>query len=144
MLKKFLALTFSIIFSSMTFAESSLTGNWITLNEKNQKSSIVEVYEQNGKFSAKVLEVLPQKGVKKNPICKKCPGDFKNKPIKGLVLLWGLSPADNNSWENGKALDPKTGKILNTKATLSTDGKTLKLKHSLGFFSTTRTWLKSN
>lgn len=41
--------------------------------------------------------------------CKKCPDEFKDKPLLGLKILKNFT-FENNFWINGTILVPKTGK----------------------------------
>jgi len=48
-----------------------------------------------------------------------CPAPYTNKPILGLDVLTGLKHVGNNSFAQGKLLDPLSGNLYNTKAKLS-------------------------
>src|SRR3989338_6773710 len=102
---------------STAIAESLSGTTWLTIDDKTGKPRAeVRIIEHNGTFSGKILSVIHQDGDK--GICSKCPGDFKDKPIKGLSFLWGLKQEGENNWEGGQILDPKTGKVYRAKLLL--------------------------
>lgn len=96
-----------------------ITGKWKTVDdETGQAKSIVEVYEQNGKYYGKVVEILNP--AKKNAKCKDCAGADKDKPILNLVIIKGLVK-DGDEYADGTILDPNKGKVY--KCTIELDGK---------------------
>lgn len=113
-----------------TTQSQTVLGKWKTIDdETGSAKSIVEIYEQNNKVYGRVLQIL-EKG-KENKTCEKCKGEKKNKPIKGLVIIEGLSK-DDNSWEGGTILDPKNGKEYKCNLSLENANK-LKVRGYVGF-----------
>ncbi|WP_372792172.1 DUF2147 domain-containing protein [Lutibacter sp.] len=130
MKKNILILIACIAFGTLTSNAQSIFGKWKTIDDETGKEkSIVEIYKENGKAYAKVLQVL-EKG-KEDKICDLCKGDNKNKPVKGMVIINGLSQ-DDDEWNNGKILDPKTGKEYKCYITLEDENK-LKVRGFIGF-----------
>ena len=125
-------LTLIACFALGIFASNaqSIFGKWKTIDDETGKEkSIVEIYEENGKAYAKVLQVL-EKG-KEDKICDLCKGDNKNKPVKGMVIINGLSK-DGDEWNSGKILDPKNGKEYKCYIALENQNK-LKVRGFIGF-----------
>lgn len=125
-------LLFQIFSSSLAWSSShSPIGTWITIDDKTKRPrSEVKIWESYGKLYGKVVKVYPMPGDK--GICAKCPGAFKNKPIKGLNILWGLKSSGNKVWSGGEILDPKSGKIYALKITLAESGRTLDVRGYIG------------
>lgn len=123
---------FQILYAPLAWCSNhSPIGTWISIDdETNQPRSEIQIWESNGKLYGKVVKIYPRPGDK--GICEKCPGAFKNKPIKGLTIMWGLRPAGRNVWSDGEILDPKKGKIYNLKITLSENGRTLSVRGHIG------------
>jgi uncharacterized protein (DUF2147 family) len=126
------------------FAQSTPVGKWKTVDDKTQKpKSTVEIYETtNGSLAGKVLQVLESdKGP--HPVCDLCDGERKNKPIEGMVILWGVKH-DGDVWDGGKILDPKNGKMYSVKLSPSADGKTMEVRGFLGFslLGRSQTWTR--
>lgn len=108
----------------------SVIGKWKTIDdETGAAKSIVEIYQNNGKVYGKVVQVL-EKG-KEDKVCEECKGDKKNKPIKGMVIIDGLSKSDDE-WDGGKILDPKSGKEYKCVISLENENK-LKVRGYVGF-----------
>ena len=91
-------------------AQQMPTGRWTTIDDATGKSkSVVEIYQaRDGSYAGKVVEVLDTKEGP-NPLCIKCTGGNKDKPIKGMVILWGLKPDGSGHWSGGRVLDPENG-----------------------------------
>ena len=130
MKKNVLLLVVLGLFITFSSNAQSIFGKWKTIDDETGKEkSIVEIYNVNGKAYAKVLQVL-EKG-KEDKVCDKCKGSNKNKPIKGMVIINGLSK-DDDEWNGAKILDPKTGKEYKCYITLDTPNK-LKVRGYIGF-----------
>jgi uncharacterized protein (DUF2147 family) len=118
------------VFISLSANSQTIFGKWKTIDDETGKEkSIVEIYNVNGKAYAKVLQVL-EKG-KEDKVCDQCSGDKKNKPVKGMVIIDGLSK-DGDEWNGAKILDPKTGKEYKCYITLEEKNK-LKVRGYIGF-----------
>lgn len=130
-MKKNIFLAILFVFASVVVSNAqSIFGKWKTIDdETGNEKSIVEIYNVDGKAYAKVLQLL-EKG-KENKICDKCKGDKKNKPVKGMVIINGLSQ-DDDEWNDGKILDPKNGKEYKCYITLEESNK-LKVRGYIGF-----------
>jgi len=130
--------------SSMALAQTSPVGTWTTIDDKSQKpKSIVEIYEaRDGTLAGRVNEVL-QSDRGPNPLCDKCSGATKDKPVKGMVILSGMKQK-GDSWEGGKILDPASGKIYSAKVTTIDGGRKLEVRGFMGFslLGKTQVWTR--
>lgn len=126
------------------FAQASPVGTWKTIDDKTKKpKSTVEIYEaKDGSLAGRVTEVL-QSDRGPNPVCDKCSGDRKNKPVEGMVILWSVRKR-GDSWEDGKILDPASGKVYSVKITPVEGGKKLEVRGFMGFslLGRTQTWVR--
>lgn len=114
----------------LSMQAQSVIGKWKTIDdETGVAKSIVEIYQANGKVYGKVIQIL-EKG-KEDKVCEECKGDKKNKPIKGMVIIDGLSKNDDE-WDGGKILDPKSGKEYKCVISLENENK-LKVRGYVGF-----------
>lgn len=124
------------------FAQNTPVGTWTTVDDKTQKpKSVVEIYQaKDGSLAGRVTEVL-QSDRGPNPVCDKCSGDRKDKPVKGMVILWGIKQK-GDVWEGGQILDPASGKVYSVKVTPVDDGKKLEVRGFMGFslLGRTQTW----
>lgn len=100
-------------------ASAQVTGKWKTIDdETGDAKSIVEIYEKDGKIYGKIVEILNPK--KKDAKCEKCDGADKDKPLKGLLIIKGLTK-DGDEYTDGDILDPTKGKLYS--CTIKLDGK---------------------
>lgn len=113
-------------------AENTPVGTWTTIDDATGKpKSIVQITETDGKLEGKVLEVL-QSEQGPHPICKACDGERKDKPVEGMVIIWGVEK-DGDVWDGGKILDPKNGKTYKVKLTMMDGGQKLDVHGYIGF-----------
>lgn len=137
-------LALPLLFASMgATASDAAVGRWKTIDDKTGKvKSIVEIYPTtNGSLAGKVVEVLSSdRGP--NPVCDKCDGERKNKPVKGMVILWGLKADGANNWAGGTILDPANGKTYKSKMELQAGGQKLDVSGCIAFICRAQTWQK--
>jgi len=126
-------------------AADSAAGRWKTIDDKTGKvKSIVEISQAaNGALSGKVVEILhSDKGP--NPVCDGCEGANKNKPVKGMTILWNLSQdkGSHSKWSGGTILDPANGKTYKSKLELQPGGGKLDVSGCIAFICRTQTWVR--
>ena len=117
----------------------SPVGRWTTISdETDEPRSVVEIYEEDGRLFARVDSLILRPDEPADPVCEKCPGERKDQPILGMIILWDMEP-DDDAWAGGRILDPEKGKIYRAKIWVE-DGN-LKVRGYLGPFFRTQTWL---
>jgi len=140
-----LALPLSVAAVVAQAADTSPVGRWQTIDDETGKpKSIVQIEQAaNGTLSGKVVEIL-QSNHGPNPLCDKCDGERKGKPIKGMTILWGLKPDGTAVWDGGSVLDPAKGKTYKAKVTLTDGGKKLQMRGYIGIeaLGRTQTWIR--
>lgn len=136
-MKKILLLSFLMI---TQFSFSQIEGKYKTIDdETKQEKSVVEIFKKNnGKYYAKVLELLIQP---KDPNCSLCTDDRKGKPILGMEVVRDLQKK-GDTFEGGTITDPKTGKIY--KCSIKKEGENLIVRGYVGFslIGRNQTWIK--
>ena len=102
-------LFFSVFFLAVAAAlsaQSSPVGVWKTIDDATgEAKSHVEIYEKEGVLHGKIVKLL-QKAP--DTLCESCPGDKKNKPVLGMIILEDLQPY-KDYWRKGSILDPESG-----------------------------------
>ncbi|MBS4039046.1 MAG: DUF2147 domain-containing protein [Flavobacteriales bacterium] len=131
-----------IVFFSFSTNAQQLVGKWKTIDDETGKTkSIIQIYEQNGKYYGKIVELLLPED--KGKLCDKCSGTNKNKPIEGMVIMEGMNK-DGDGFSGGKIMDPKSGKTY--KCSIEFDGKdALKVRGFIGIslIGRTQTWKRA-
>ena len=118
----------------------TIVGQWETFDDKtNEKKSVIEIYESEGLYFAKVIEAFTGDI---NAICEECKGSNKGKTIAELLIIEDLKK-DGNKYNGGTILDPESGETYKCKLELESDNK-LKVRGFLGFslFGRTQYWFK--
>lgn len=145
MKRKVLSALFLSLCSSISFA-AEIQGLWKNIDDKTgSPKAIIQISPQSeGVYSGKVVKVTPRPGYTPKETCVDCPPPYTNKPILGLEIIHSLKYVGNNTFENGKILDPLTGKIYTVKARLSQNGRILYLRGYLGIsaLGRTQTWIR--
>ena len=130
--------------SAMAMAQNTPVGSWTTIDDATGKpKSVVEIYEaRDGSLAGRVDEIL-QSDRGPNPLCDKCSGANKGKPVKGMVILWGIKQK-GDTWEGGKIMDPKNGNVYSAKMTPIEGGAKLEVRGFKGFslLGRTQTWVR--
>lgn len=124
-------------------AQQAATGHWTTIDDATGKpKSVVEIYPAlDGSFAGRVIEILDTKNGP-NPNCVKCSGNNKDKPIKDMVILWGLKPDGDGHWKGGHVLDPDNGKTYKSKLELLDGGRKLGMSGCIAFFCRQQVWVR--
>jgi len=114
---------------SQAFAQDAKKIAGIWWNE--QKTSKIEVKEENGKYIGTVISIIPEKWVKGEP-----EKDYKNPDVKlqsrsrvGIQILNGLKyVAADKEWQGGSIYDPDNGKTYDCYSWFEEDPNVLKIK----------------
>jgi uncharacterized protein (DUF2147 family) len=123
---------------------NSPVGLWKTIDDSTGKpKSLVRITENNGVVSGKIEKLIREPSEDQNPVCDKCDGELKGKPVLGMTILNGLQK-DGDSYSGGTVLDPHNGKTYKAKITLKDDGKKLEMRGYIGapLFGRTQTWIR--
>lgn len=139
-MKKILFIFLSLCLSAGAYAQNSIVGDWMTVDDATgQNFAIVRIYQgADGLYYGKIHKMLVGGEDLK---CVACVGEDAGAQIKGLVILRGMH-MENGELRGGKVLDPNNGKFYYGKVYLK-DGK-LVLRGSLdklGVLGRNQTWL---
>lgn len=124
-----------VLLSTALFAQSPV-GIWKTIDDNTGEArSHIEIYEQGGEFYGKIIKLLD---VGPETLCEQCPGDKKNTPLIGLVIIEKVK-AFKDYWKKGKILDPESGNVYGCEIWLEGEQLKVRGKHWTGFYRT-QTW----
>ncbi len=131
----FVSLLSNTVFTDFSLAnENTVTGQWKTIDDETGKpKSIVEIKEENGQLTGKVIQLFRKADEEQNPKCDKCKGDKKDQPVLGMTILWDMKKKSDTKWDDGSILDPNNGKSYSCKLELLENGKKLKVRGYMGF-----------
>ncbi len=138
-----ISLALAALLPQAAAGQSAVIGKWRTIDdETGRERSVVELRQVDGQLQGRILQIFQRLDEKPDPVCEACEGERKNRPILGMTFLWGLKPDGANAWAGGSILDPKNGKIYNAKASLTEDGKALRVRGYIGtpLLGRTQTW----
>ena len=135
-MKHAIALLALLSASAHAQAADSPIGRWRTIDDATGKTkSVVEVYQaRDGSLAGRVDGP--------NPACDKCKGALHGKPIKGMVILWGLKPDAAGKWSGGRVLDPENGKDYKARIELLDGGRKLGMSGCIAFICKSQTWIR--
>jgi uncharacterized protein (DUF2147 family) len=132
------------LISTLAAATENPVGLWRTIDDKSGKEkSLVRVSESNGQLQITVEKLFREPGEEPNPLCDKCPGEKKNKPVIGMQIGSGLKK-DGDVWSGGEILDPQNGKTYKCKVWLEDKGKKLNVRGFIGVsvLGRTQVWVR--
>ena len=137
--------TLLLLAASASIAQSPSTavGRWQTIDDATGNAkSVVDIYQaKDGRLAGKVVEVLDLKDGP-NPTCDKCKGANHGKPIKGMLILWGLAADGKGRWSGGRVLDPENGKDYKAKLELLDGGRKLGMSGCIAFMCRQQVWVR--
>ena len=119
-------------------------GRWKTMDDRSGKAkSIVSIWSEGGVLQGRIDSLFRGPGENPDPVCRLCPDDRKDKPIKGMVILTGLKPG-TDWWDEGRVLDPNNGKIYRCKVRALDGGAKLEVRGYIGIslIGRTQTWIR--
>ncbi len=122
--------------------EPSPVGLWKTIDDHTHKPrGIVRIYEENGEYFGRIESSF--NAAERSRICDKCPGDWKDKPVIGLVIMRGMVK-HGTEYSGGEILDPETGTVYKCVFTVSRDGETLLVRgyFLLPLLGRTQAWIR--
>lgn len=125
-----------------TAAPDSPVGRWKTIDDHTgQAKAIVDIREENGELDGHVVELFNPP--EPHPLCRKCTGALKGKPVMGMQILWGMRH-DGSEWTGGHILDPENGNIYRCTISIENGGKVLHVRGYIGFsvFGRTERWVR--
>ncbi|MHB1948332.1 MAG: DUF2147 domain-containing protein [Gammaproteobacteria bacterium] len=142
----FLTLT-CLILTSLTHASDRNipVGYWETIDDVTGKpKSILEIWEApDHSLQGRLAKIYPDPGHNVHERCVACTGENHNKPFLGLMIMWNFK-FDGKKWEDGRILDPRSGKIYHCNMKMAENGKHLHVHGYIGIplFGRTQTWNK--
>ncbi len=122
-------------------ADPSITGVWslpvLKGKDKGKENFQVEIFEKDGVYFGKIVKLasLPE-----NALCTKCKKERKDKPLMGMLILWGLKK-EAGRYVEGKIYDVDAGKEYKCSITQIASDK-LQVTASLLFLSESHYWTR--
>jgi uncharacterized protein (DUF2147 family) len=135
---KIIAITILFITSHFIYAQSEITGVWLT----QDKEVKVEIYENNGKYFGKTIWLKNPNTKNGNPrLDERNPNQsLRKRSLLNLVILTDFIYEDKE-WIDGRLYDPNEGETYSCKMWLE-NPKVLKVRGYVGFLYETETWTK--
>ena len=144
---KIIVLAALLILSSAALATAggpTPVGLWRVIDDvSGEAEALVRINERDGVYEGTIIEVFVRPGVAPNSGCELCPGERKDRPVKGLTILTGLT-RHGDTYDGGEILDPDSGDLYHCTVRVSADNDRLFVRGYLGFsiFGRTQTWLR--
>ncbi len=147
-MKRFGLILVLCLLISQAFAQDAqkIVGIWWNA----EKTSNIEVKEENGKFVGTVIFIIPEKYVNGQP-----QKDDQNPDVKlrtrsrlNMQILSGLKyNSADKEWQGGRIYDPNSGKTYDCFAWFDKDANTLNLKGYIGgvkWLGKATSWTRKN
>jgi len=112
-------------------ADLAPTGRWQTYDDKTKKArGIVRIWEEKSALFGRIEGTVDPEEAKK--VCDKCPGDRKNRPVVGLLILRNMKKKADE-YTGGDILDPDNGSVYRCTMHLTEEGRKLVVRGYIGF-----------
>jgi uncharacterized protein (DUF2147 family) len=111
---------------------TSAVGLWKNIDDQTGKPKAdIRISESNGVLQGRVEKLYRAPGQDQHPICDKCEGEDKGRPIIGLSIIDGMKK-DGDGYSGGTILDPENGKVYRSKMKLVDGGRKLEVRGYIG------------
>jgi len=117
-------------FSFLPNNPDAIVGDWKT----GEGTAVVRIYKNGNKYQGKIIWLKePNDPATGQPrVDRNHPDESsRNRPLIGLVNLWGFNYSKENNWEDGKIYDPKNGKTYSCKIKM-TNPNSLEVRGFIG------------
>lgn len=134
----------TLLASAAAWADGSPVGLWKSIDDATGKpKALIRISENNGELSGKIEKLFRAPEEDQNPVCQKCEGELKDKPVIGMTILSGLKK-DGDEYNGGQIIDPANGKVYKSKLSVVDDGQKLNVRGYVGMpmLGRTQTWLR--
>ena len=139
----------AVFFIASAKAESTIIGTWKQVEDqgvdKGKVGSYIEIFENNGVYSGKIVKLLISPADK---ICDKCKGDLKNKPLIGMVILQNMKKTEDIDKElgvlyaGGTIMDPDEGDTYKCKMWVKEDVLTVRAFIGISLLGRSGQWFR--
>ena len=130
--------------SISAFSQQGIVRKWKTIDDESGKPrSIVEIYQKDGKYFGKIIQLFRDPGEDPDPVCTECEGEKNGKKVIGMEIITDMKyDKGDDEFHKGEILDPENGNVYDCRLWIE-DNK-LKVRGYLLFFYRTQTWLPYN
>jgi uncharacterized protein (DUF2147 family) len=106
---------------------STPVGYWRATDYRTSKPcAIISIREVHGELRGRIEKIIDPPPGYENPICTKCSGNKRNKPVLGMEVIGGIK-REGNGFSDGWALDPVDGNTYHLSLEVADGGKRLKV-----------------
>jgi uncharacterized protein (DUF2147 family) len=122
----------------------SPVGVWETVSDTLGKpDGRVRVEEVAGELRGTVIQVYSPPNERPDPVCEKCTGALKDKPVVGMTILTGFRRTADG-YGSGEILDPNDGKTYRCQIELQEGGRKLAVRGYVGIplLGRTQVWTR--
>ncbi len=133
---------FLIVAQTALAGAQTVAGVWQQIDPDTGKvGALVTFTESGGIYRGFLSKLFPDPGDDPNPLCRKCPGAQRGKPLLGLMFIDGMKRS-GLAYEGGTILDPDTGTLYSANMQLSRDGNALSVRGYVGIplFGQSQVW----
>jgi uncharacterized protein (DUF2147 family) len=123
---------FFIVIQASSASAQTVSGVWQQIDPDSGKvGALVTFAESGGIYRGTFSKLFLDPGDDPNPICHKCPGAQRGKPLLGLTFIDGMKRS-GLAYEGGTILDPESGTLYSANMRLSRDGNSLTVRGYIG------------
>ena len=143
-MKKITTFALGLLLAGVSFAaDMTPVGTWRSVDDKTGAAKAQIVISDKGGVLIGRIEKLLRKEADPNAVCEKCTDDRKGKPMVGLDIIRGAKKAEGKDvWEDGKILDPESGRNYTLRLTPKDGGSKLDVRGSVLGIGRTQTWVR--
>ena len=111
--------------------EKTAAGFWEQVGDDGDVGGWFLFTQKNGLYQGRLVKMFEKPGEPALTVCAKCPGDQKDAPMLGLVIVKGMR-RDGVEYQGGSIIDPRDGMVYPAEMELSPDGQKLSVRGYVG------------
>lgn len=106
-------------------AQEAALGCWNMVDDESGRiKNVIKFYKKGDEYFGRIVKTNPKPGNDPNPICEKCEGERKGKPVVGMDVITDMEYNERSGkFVGGEILNPTTGNEYTCKVWLGPDGK---------------------
>ena len=124
-------------------AQMTPVGTWHSIDDKTKEPKAeIRITDGANGLSGRIEKTL-RKDADHKATCTECQDERKGQPMVGLEIIRGAKKAEGKDvWEDGKILDPESGKNYTLRLTPKDGGSKLDVRGSVLGIGRTQTWVR--
>jgi uncharacterized protein (DUF2147 family) len=128
----FIFLMSSLFITDHALAIEPVEGMWKLNDPSGEPIALIKLEKKGEELIGVVVKAFSDDANDPAAICKKCSGEFENKPFVGMQVVRALKKNNDREWIDGDLYVVKQDRLVKLQLQLKEDAKTIAARAYLG------------